>query len=307
MNETNETKNSKKLGFFKKLFIFGSTPSVLLNCLGMIVASILLLWLSISLLKCYTNHGETYEVPDFSNTHIDDVKAMNTPFVFDFSENGIFNLKKRGIVLAQDPKPGARAKKGRTIYLTYSNIERREVKVPNNLYGLKYAYAISELEAAGFQHKVIKKVIDADYPGTVKEVRYKGRLIEDKKRKNKGFKAAEKDTIGLVISEDYNGGSTEIPNLVCLTYQEALFKLRSGHNLTLGMVTADASVRDSSTAYVVGQNPFYAAGQFINIGSQIDLRITQHKPADCGNEIEDTQHIPSPPPVEDEPDLDFDF
>ncbi len=278
MNET----DNKKPSFFKRLFIFGSTPSVMLNCLGMMLATLLVLWLIFGgLLKCYTQHNKTFEIPDFVDMNIEEVKdlASNSRFNFDFSESNYNPRQPLGIIISQDPIPGSRAKNGRTIYLTYNPMEKTQRIVPE-LYGLKFEYAKSQLINRDFKVNVLKKVIDPDAPGTVQKVSYKGKLIEDKGSYD-SIKVEVGETIDLVISEDYNGGSTQVPNLVCLTYSEALFKLRNGHNLMLGDVALDATVTDSTTAYVVGQYPFYAPGEFINIGSQIDLRLSQQKPADC--------------------------
>lgn len=285
MNETNNTNNTKP-GFFKRLFIFGSTPKVALNCLGMMLATLLVLWLVFGgLLKCYTQHNKTFEIPNFIDMNIEDLKdeAAKSRFTFDYTETPYNRRIPKGIIIRQNPEPGTRAKNGRTIYITYNPTKRSKNKVPDKIYGQQLRIAQSKLRIAEFEVNIKKKVIDPDAPGTIKEVSYKGKIIEDRK----GYKELEVfvgDTIDLVVAEDYNGGSTQVPNLVCLTYAEALFALRNGHNLMLGDVTLDATVRDSSSAYVVGQFPFYAPGEFINVGSQVDLRLSQRQPADCGEE-----------------------
>lgn len=271
--------NNYKPSFFKRLFIFGSTPRVLLNFLGMILATLLFLWLAFNSLKCYTQHNKTFEVPNFMDMNIDEIKDQqkNSRFEFDLTESNYNQNLPKGVIIHQDPAAGSRAKNGRTIYLSYNPLDVPLVKVPEDLYGLKYKY----LNSNNFHYRTIKKVIDPTAPGTIKEVSYKGKIIANLKTEYRLTKIPIGDTIDLVVSEDYNGGSTQVPELVCLTYAEALFKLRNGHNLMLGSVAVDATVIDSTTAYVVGQYPFYAPGEFVSIGSQIDLRLTQDLPPDC--------------------------
>ena len=278
----NETDNTNRPNFFKRLFLFGSTPRVLLNFLGMALATLFALWMTFGLLKCYTRHNKTFEVPNFMEMKVDDVKADagDSRFEFEYSESAYNRFGAKGVIISQDPPAQSRAKSGRTIYLTYTPDQPPLRPIPADLYGLKLQYAASDIDQS-FVHKVVKTVIDPNAPGTVQEVRYKGKVIESRKKKYTKTMAMVGDTIELVVSEEYNGGSTQVPDLVCLSYAEALFKLRNGHNLMLGSVAADATVTDTTSAYVVGQYPFYASGEFISIGSQIDLRLSQQKPAEC--------------------------
>ena len=273
--------NNYKPNFFKRLFIFGSTPRVLLNFLGLGLATLLFLWLAFNSLKCYTQHNKTFEVPNFMDMNIDEIKAeqKNSRFEFDLTESNYNQNLPKGVIIHQDPAAATRAKNGRTIYLSYNPLDVPLLEVPDDLYGLRYEY----LKLNNFEHRIIKKVIDPDAPGTIQEVSYKGKIIANRKIKYRRTEIPIGDTIDLVVSEGYNGGSTQVPDLVCLTYAEALFKLRNGHNLMLGSVAVDATVIDSTTAYVVGQYPFYAPGEFTSIGSQIDLRLTQNQPTDCYN------------------------
>jgi len=213
--------------------------------------------------------------------NIDEVKAQqnNSRFEFDLTESNYNKRLPKGIIVHQDPAATSRAKNGRTIYLSYNPLEVPLDTVPDGLYGIRYEY----LSLNNFEHRITKKIIDPDAPGTIQQVSYKGKIIASRKIKYRAVPVPIGDTIDLIVSEGYNGGSTQVPDLVCLTYAEALFKLRNGHNLMLGSVALDATVTDSTGAFVVGQYPFYAPGEFISIGSQIDLRLTQNQPPDCYN------------------------
>ncbi len=282
MSETNNTKPS----FFKRLFIFGTTPRVALNLVGMLLATGIFLWLTFGMLKCMSNHGQTYEVPDFTDQDVGDVleEHKNSRFEIVINDTTFVYGKDLGIVLHQDPKPRARAKEGRLIYLTVNSDKMPKCEIPR-LYGTNYKHAIRYLNTLKFKHEIIKRVIDSEAPGTVKEVIFNGKTVDGED----GFEAKHAmarvgDKIELVISEEFDAGPTQVPDLLCLTYAEARFKIRSGHDLMLGNITVDGTVRDSASAYVVAQFPHYAPGQFIKTGDQIDLRLSQKRPKHCGAE-----------------------
>ena len=79
-------------------------------------------------------------------------------------------------------------------------------------------------------------------------------------------------TIDFVLGDGIGNTEVSIPNLVGLSYDEALFVLK-GSGLTQGMVMYDSNVRDSSNAIVYKQSP--AQGESINLkqGESIDLYL----------------------------------
>ncbi len=242
-----------------------------------------------------SNHGQTYEVPDFRDQHVDDVmrEAKDSRFEIVVNDTTFINGKELGIVLHQDPKPQARAKEGRLIYLTVNSSERPKREIPK-LYGNNYKHAEQVLSTYEFKHSIVKRVIDTDAQGTIKEVIYKGKVIDGED----GFDQANAmarigDSIHLVIAEEFDAGPTQIPRLICLRYSEALFKIRSGHDLMLGTITVDGSVQDSASAYVVAQFPHYIPGQFMKTGDQIDLRLSQRKPSHCDQPIQGEELAPN--------------
>ena len=46
--------------FFKKIF----SPFLMGNCLGMIVVSLALVFVTLEFLQCYTNHGDNVTMPN---------------------------------------------------------------------------------------------------------------------------------------------------------------------------------------------------------------------------------------------------
>ncbi len=285
-----EVVKGKKPPFYKRLFIFGSTPLVLANCLGLILASGLLLWLSFGLLKCYTQHNKTYEVPNFVGLHIDEVLEGAKSSRFEIVINDTIDVRELSPhlfnkIAQQDPQPQARAKNGRRIYLKVYDSYISSVKIEDKLYGIPFEDITSYLDDLRIGHKIVEEVI-GEASGTIREVRYKGKVMEDKNTdfdNFKGYKVQIGDSLEFVVVKKYDSGPTQIPDLMCLTYKEALFKLRGGHNLMLGNLTVDASVVDTATAYVVAQFPQYYPGKFVNVGDQIDIRLSQTKPTNCTN------------------------
>ncbi len=278
MNET----NSSKPNWFKRQLAFFSTPLVFGNIIGMIILSIVLLLMTFSLLKCYTKHQEYISVPDFVGMHVDDVRDMEDSRFKVIVYDSTYNANQRlGVVLNQDPLPNDQAKDGRNIYVTINYTTLPKETIPSGLYGLKYEEATMKL-GTNLKYKIIKKVYDPMAQGVVVEVRYDGKIIESSKVENKGkVKASAQDTIGFVVTEGYNDGTTQIPDLVCLTYADALFTIRNGHRLTVGNVTFDSSVTDTLSSYVAIQYPPYTMDGTMNVGESIGLRLTGNKPGGC--------------------------
>jgi beta-lactam-binding protein with PASTA domain len=76
-----------------------------------------------------------------------------------------------------------------------------------------------------------------------------------------------------------SGGTVEIPNLTCKTYEEAQFLL-DNLGLKIGEVIQEGDISDLNTAYIISQQPT-ADGSLIEMESAVQLRVVQNKPASC--------------------------
>ena len=86
-------------------------------------------------------------------------------------------------------------------------------------------------------------------------------------------------TIDFVVSEEVTL-TVNMPDCVCHTLSEARFLLQTSE-LNLGTVTKDASVDDEENAFVYRQTPKFDPNGTMRKGEQIDLYITQERPASC--------------------------
>ena len=102
----------RQAGF--EVYSFLTAPFVVRNCLGLIGFFSGLFLLTFWWLKCYTNHGESQEVPNFVGMGYRAASAMAMSSDFDVVVNDSIYVpgKPPGQVLAQNPTPGSRVKEG---------------------------------------------------------------------------------------------------------------------------------------------------------------------------------------------------
>ena len=106
--------------FFKEAWLFISSGFFLGNFAKMIGLSVVLFILMNWWLGCFTNHGESVQVDDFTGIHLSDAKrkGANKDFRFDIIDSAWMEGKPSGMIINQNPKPLSRVKEGRMIYVT---------------------------------------------------------------------------------------------------------------------------------------------------------------------------------------------
>jgi len=189
--------------------------------------------------------------------------------------------KPGGEILKQNPVPGSLVKSQRMIYVTITKRSPDKIlsgRLPE-LYGKSYDRKKRELE----EHFEIKsRIVDTKFdpgdPGQVLEVRYQGKTLMDAKGRDNTVQVEKGDYLDFVISAK-SGGEVEVPDLICKTYEEALFLLES-LGLKPGNLTRDGSIADLNTAFVIAQYPS-ADGARIEMESTIQLTVSQAKPESC--------------------------
>jgi len=110
---------------FSKLFL-----KSLLKVLGIFLAIVLLIF---TWLRIYTRHSQGISVPDFFGMTIEQVdkitkdKKLRSMVV----DSVYITSAKKGSILDQNPPPGFKVKKNRTIFLTINAFNPEKVMVPN--------------------------------------------------------------------------------------------------------------------------------------------------------------------------------
>lgn len=268
--------------FFKEIWLFLSSGLFLTTFAKMIGIAILLFFMTTWWLRCYTDHGESVQVDDFTGMHISDAssKGKIKGFRFEVIDSAWRQGDPSGLIINQTPKPLSRVKEGRKIYVTVTG-EPKSVFLPlfeESSYDFEQYSRRLEIRH-GIKVKVKERVYDRKQAeNSIIHLFYKDKKVTDKDVK-KGFKVQEGSTIEFVITERRTS-SIDVPDLVCMDYDAANF-LISSYNLNMGKIIEDATITDANSAYVYKQEPAYSPDLTVRLGSQVNIWITQDLPADC--------------------------
>lgn len=270
----------RRIGF--ELYCFLTAPLVVKNCLGLMGAFTGLFLLTFWWLKCYTNHGESLEVPGYIGMSFQEAsrKARQRDFNVVVNDSVYVPGNPPGMVLQQNPAPESRVKEGRTIYFTIAKNNPDIVTLPDLAGSDDYDLYSRKCSRLGLKPRILARVADPAEPNTIIAVLHRGDTITDLVRRG-SYKVEMGATIDFVVSEQVTM-TVGIPDCVCQTYDAAVFLITSS-NFNVGTVYTDATVTDKESAYVWKQTPDYTISGTMRVGEQIDLYLTQEKPAGCQN------------------------
>ncbi len=227
-----------------------------------------------------TNHGNYETVPNITGKHIDVAKQMLEAkgFKVEVSDSVFNEMQPKLNVIKQMPDADAVVKKGRTIYLTVNRLVAPKVDMPN-LIGQTFKSAQLYLEGSGL------KIGDTSYipdfaKNTIKKQLYNGIEIQP------GTKIPIGSSISFVLGSGL-GEEVEVPNLIGLTYNDAM-SLLSSYKINAGLASVEANVKDTAKAFVVRQDPpaFFEplpnqkVKNKTRVGSIVDLWLSVTPPPD---------------------------
>lgn len=280
--EADNTTPAEEPGFFAKTWqatkAFITSPIFLRNLAGIVVASLLLFTLLTVLLRLYTRHGSDQVVVDkylemnFSEAKRQargkDLRAVviDSTFVINMPPN---------IVIEQDPKPGSKVKKRRTVYLWVTGGQAPDVLLPGLAGKDDFETYRRELDRRGIQLTIKERQFDRKLEeNTILGFYYQESPVSVA-QVNSGFKVPKGSKMEAIVSKR-SDGNVNLPDLVCQTFEAAQFALES-NQLKLGEVYGTRS----DQAYVWKQEPAYEPGVRIPIGSTIVLHLTAEVPEGC--------------------------
>lgn len=223
-----------------------------------------------------TRHGQTEKVPDVDGQSFSSAKKILTSLSFSVivQDSAYVDSLPPLAVVRQMPDSGSVVKVDRTIYLTLNKTSPPLTAMPE-LVNYSFRSAVMTLESQLLQlgdtlHK-------PDFSTAVLDQLYQGKSIKA------GTMIPEGSKITLVLGDGVGNVPNPVPNLVGLTYQQAL-DLLSGSSLVPGVVLTSGTLTDTMNAFIFKQNPppLNPGGQpnLIRSGESIDMWLSQTNPAD---------------------------
>lgn len=230
-------------------------------------------------LRFYTRHNESVQVHDYVGMSLNEAiaKARSRNFRIVVTDS-IFKVDARpNMVLEQSPSPLSRVKERRRIYLTVTKSTPDMVALPDMVGSYNYDQYSRKLAWVNVRTKVRERKFDEKLEeNTILHFFYDGKQYNERDVRN-GLKVPMGATLEFVVTERLTG-MVAVPDLVCKTYEEALFIITS-FNLNIGTIHGDGPGSDQF--YIWKQEPAFAPGVTLSPGRQIDLYLSPEKPADC--------------------------
>ncbi len=244
-----------------------SFRNTILLAIGSVIAVVLIAFYS---LGYYTRHGSGIPVPKVTGLSVDKAISILKDQSFGVSIDSVYVLDQApGTVIEQDPDAGTNVKENRIIYLKIVKNQAPPVSLPD-IEQTPYISAVATISNYGL------KVGDTTYKpdiarNLVLEVRFGGQLIKPGTKLPKGSK------LDLVLGDGAGASEVDIPDLVNQDLDAARFVIKNG-GLTLGTITYEGTITDSTNVVVVAQSPAKTDSlSKTSIGSRINLTVSQGK------------------------------
>lgn len=144
----------------------------LFNIPLMIVAAVVLGFVSLLFIDVFTSHGEERLVPDVRYMPVEEAvaKLEEAGFKWDISDSlNYIEQFKPGVVIDQDPAPKSYIKSIRTIYLKINALHPRMVQLPK-LNDISVRQGLAMLRSYGFKNVDVDSVA-SPYSGLILEVK----------------------------------------------------------------------------------------------------------------------------------------
>jgi beta-lactam-binding protein with PASTA domain len=252
---------------------FLKTKTFKYNALAAVGITIFLIMLNMFVLRIYTNHGDSVEIPNLRGKTTEEVSAILNKIDLRFQiRDSVYSRETApGTVLDFYPKAGMKVKENRTIFITLCAINQEKIPMPQ-LTDISYRQAMNIIESSGLvAGKVEYK--PSEFPNLVLEQKTGGREIVVGEMIPKG------SVIDLVLGSDSKGETSQIPNLFGHNLTEAKLTLNEAF-LNIGTVTYDESVlyeAQKAKAMIFKQSPDPAEVFEVTKGAAIDLWLTIDK------------------------------
>jgi len=174
---------------------FGKKHPILVNAIYIIIVFCAVWYAAYLLIDVFTLHGQEAKVPSVRNMSLENAirKIEAAGFEWEISDSLFNEAIKPGMVLEQEPKGNAMAKKTRVIYLTINAFNPKMVNLPI-LSDISCRDAVTRLTSMGFKYLTVDTVPSAD-EGLVLSVKVNGHPVTP------GSKVSIKDQISLEVGD----------------------------------------------------------------------------------------------------------
>ena len=212
-----------------------------------------------------TNHGESVTVPDLTGIKVEELEAYLKEHELRFSVNDSSYSEEHPplAVIRQFPKPGAKVKLNRIIYVSLNRVTPPTLPVPDlvdrSLINAEVVLKSNELKRGRIIYEA------SQFQNLVLEIRMNGQPVLAGTRIPKG------STIDLVVGDGNGPADFTIGSLIGDTYERALFKLR-GWNLHLGSIEIPEGVDTTGIEPIVFKQ-FPLPGDSVRVGDPVDIWI----------------------------------
>ena len=253
------------------IFKFIFSKVFFLNLLIALLITAGLLWLVVSYLDNFTNHGEQVLVPNVLGKKTEELDTALIDKGFEYIIiDSIFDRKRpKGIVVDQSPSPDYFVKEGRKLYLTINARTIKKITIKEEMTDLSLKDAMERLQSYGVQVKVDYKT--STPAGVVLKVSYHGaKVIPGQTLINDG------DVVVIQVSTGASS-STYLADYIGLSLKDAISKAQSSALVPVPMqlMTNKLAVckteADSMSAIVIRQRPTYEQGLKLKAGAPIQL------------------------------------
>ena len=244
-----------------------SSKKIIVHLIASIAALLLVVYILVSWLGTYTNHGETVTVPNLKGMKYSELKEFLESKNLDvkISDSSMFLLDKGpGVVIEQDPEPNEQVKEGRSIYVSITRTVPPQVKMPN-LIDVSQRQAEAILFSYGL--RLGSMIYKPDLAkGAILEMSSNGKILKAGQLVSKGSR------IDLVLGDGIGITDVAVPNLMNLSLEEAVFVLK-GSALNIGEVYYPPGKLDSTNFFVVEQMPMPGDSVFLKQGESVSIRV----------------------------------
>jgi beta-lactam-binding protein with PASTA domain len=254
-----------------KFISYLKTKSFRNNFLTAAITVAIILFIAFFSLRYYTKHGQGLNVPALKGLSFTQAVSKLEQLGLRYEVDSVYIMDTPpGTVIDQDPNPATFVKDNRTIYLTVSMNKAPNVKFPDVLFkSFKQAQGIIESYGLKLGDTTYKPDVSKD---VVLEVSFGNQPIKAGEMIPKGSR------IDFLLSNGQGNEEVDIPTLVGLTKDEAIFALRNGAMLNLGTVSYEGAITDSVNAVIIKQDPFVTDSVTkVKIGTPVNITLSNKK------------------------------